>query len=356
MRGSDTVARIGGDEFKIILTDIKSPDEASLVAQKVIDNLRQPIQLKGKTVTIGASIGIAIYPEDGEEIDQLIKYADIALYKAKESGRNCYIYFSSDFQTQILEHIEMESDMKKAIALGEFSLNYQPKINLHDDSLSGMESLIRWQHPEKGLIPPDQFIPFAEETGLIIPLGEWILNTACQQLRLWSENMEQPLNLAINLSALQFQQKDFVRTMKKIIDTHGIDPKNLELEITESMVMADVDKAIVIMKQLRDLGLKLAIDDFGTGYSSLSYLKKFPINTLKIDRSFVRDLTIDSKDAAMVKAIISMAKDLDLDVVAEGVETKEQSDFLRMNGCQYVQGFYFSKPLNVEEFEAYIEK
>ena len=356
VRGSDTVARIGGDEFKIILTDIKSPDEASIVAQKVIDTLRQPVQLKGKMVTIGASIGIAIYPDDGEEIDQLIKYADMALYKAKESGRNCYLYFSSDFQTQILDHVEMESDMKKAMAVGEFSLHYQPKINLHEDSLFGMESLIRWQHPEKGLISPDQFIPFAEETGLIIPLGEWILNTACQQLRLWSENLEQPLNLAINLSALQFQQKDFVRTMKKIIDTHGIDPKNLELEITESMVMADVDNAIDIMKQLRNLGLKLAIDDFGTGYSSLSYLKRFPINTLKIDQSFVRDLTIDSKDAAMVKAIISMAKDLGLDVVAEGVETKEQSDFLRMNGCQYVQGFYFSKPLNVEEFEAYIEK
>ena len=355
LRDSDTVSRIGGDEFKIILTDIKSPEEASIVAQKIIDTLRQPIQLKGKMATIGASIGIAIYPEDGNEIDQLIKYADMALYKAKESGRDCYLYFSNDFQTQILDHIEMESDMKKAMALGEFSLHYQPKINLHNDSLSGMESLIRWQHPEKGLIPPDQFIPFAEETGLIIPLGEWILNTACQQLRLWSKDLEQPLNLAINLSALQFQQKDFVHTMKKIIDTHGIDPKNLELEITESMVMADVDKAIVIMKQLRDLGLKLAIDDFGTGYSSLSYLKKFPINTLKIDRSFVRELTVDSKDAAMVKAIISMAKDLDVDVVAEGVETKEQLDFLKMHGCHYVQGFYFSKPLNVEDFNSYMK-
>ena len=356
VREADTVARIGGDEFRIILSDIKNADEASIVAQKIIDNLRLPIQVKGKMVNIGASIGIAVYPTDDVEIEQLIKFSDMALYKAKESGRNCYLYFSSDLQTQVLDNIEMESDMQKAIALNEFTLHYQPKINLYDGSLSGMESLIRWHHPEKGLIPPDQFIPFAEETGLIIPLGEWILNTACQQLRLWSENLQQPLNLAINLSALQFQQKDFVHTMKKIIDTHGINPQYLELEITESMVMADVDKAIDIMKQLRELGLKLAIDDFGTGYSSLNYLKRFPINTLKIDRSFVRELTIDSKDAAMVKAIISMAKDLDLEVVAEGVETKEQLDFLRMHDCQYVQGFYFSKPLNVEEFDAYIEK
>ena len=355
VREADTVARIGGDEFKIILSDIKNADEASIVAQKIIDNLTPPIQIKGKMVTIGASIGIAIYPTDDVEIEQLIKFSDMALYKAKESGRNCYLYFSSDLQTQVLDHIEMENDMKKAIELSEFTLQYQPKINLHDGSLSGMESLIRWRHPEKGLISPDEFIPFAEETGLIIPLGEWIFNTACQQLRLWEESLEHPFNLAINLSVLQFQQKDFIHTMKNIIDIHGINPKYLELEITESMVMADVDKAIDIMKQLRGLGLKLAIDDFGTGYSSLSYLKQFPINTLKIDRSFVRDLTIDSKDAAMVRAIISMAKDLDLEVVAEGVETKEQLEFLRMHGCQYVQGFYFSKPLNVEDFDAYIK-
>ena len=356
VRETDTVARIGGDEFKIILSDIKNADEASVVAQKIIDNLKRPIRIKGRPVNIGASIGIAICPADGEEIDQLIKFADLALYKAKGSGRNCYQYFSNDLQVKVFDHIEMESDMQKAIAMGEFVLHYQPKINLSNGALSGMESLIRWQHPEKGLVPPDDFIPFSEETGLIIPLGEWILNTACRQLQVWSEKQDQPLSLAINLSAIQFQQADLISMMKKIIDDHGIDPGHLELEITESMVMTDVDKAIETMEQLRELGLRLAIDDFGTGYSSLSYLKRFPINTLKIDKSFVQELTVDSEDAAIVRAIISMAEDLGVDVVAEGVETKEQLDFLTRHGCQYVQGYYFSKPLDVVQFGEYINK
>ena len=355
VRESDTVARIGGDEFKIILTDIKNADEASIVAQKIIDDLKKPIRIKGRVANIGASIGIAIYPTDANEIEQLIKYADLALYKAKETGRNCYQYFSEDLQVQVFDHIEMEVDMKRAIAEGEFSLQYQPKINLQDGSLYGVESLVRWQHPEKGIIFPDQFISFAEETGLIVPLGEWILNEACKQLRIWSESLGQPINMAINLSAIQFQQKDLIGIIKNIIDENGVNPEHIELEITESMVMLDVDKAIETMRQLRKLGLKLAIDDFGTGYSSLSYLKRFPINTLKIDRSFVSELTVDSKDAAMIRAVISMARDLEMNVVAEGVETKEQSDFLTEHGCQYVQGYYFSRPLDPEQFNEYIE-
>lgn len=354
VRETDTVARIGGDEFKIILTDIKNADEASVVAQKIINDLKKPVRVKGRLVNIGVSIGIAICPTDGDEIDQLIKYADLALYKAKDSGRNCYQYFSNDLQLQVFDHLALENDMKKAMALGEFVLHYQPKINLSSGRISGVETLIRWQHPEKGMVSPDDFIPFAEETGLIVPLGEWVLDTACRQLRTWSEQLAEPLDLAINLSARQFQQVDLISMMKRIIKDHGIDPNQIELEITESMVMTDVDKAIETMEELRALGLRLAIDDFGTGYSSLSYLKRFPINTLKIDKSFVRDLTAGSEDSAIVRAIISMAEDLGVDVVAEGVETSEQLDFLSKHGCQYVQGYYFSKPLNVELFDDYI--
>ena len=356
VRDSDTVARIGGDEFKIILTDIKSPDEASIVAQKLIENLRRPMRIKGRTVNIGASVGISIYPSDDEDIGQLVKYADLALYKAKDNGRNCYHYFSEDLQVQVFDHIEMESDMQKAIALGEFSLHYQPQIDLSDSHISGMEALIRWQHPRNGLIPPDQFIPFAEETGLIIPLSEWIMDAACEHLSAWSKKSVHPLNLGINLSAIQFQQKDLISSIKRIIDKHDIDPNNIELEITESMVMVDVDRAIETMHKLREIGVRLAIDDFGTGYSSLSYLKQFPINRLKIDQSFVCELGKDSKDAAMVRAIISMARDLGVEVVAEGVENREQLDFLTANGCQYVQGYYFSEPLDAELFNTYLEK
>lgn len=355
VRESDTVARLGGDEFTIILSEINQPEEASIIAQKIIDNLKEPIEVKGRMVNIGASIGISTYPDDGDECDLLLKNADMALYKAKDSGRNAYHFFSEELQSAIFDHISMEDEMRKGIDNDQFVLHYQPKINLKSGKMIGMEALVRWNHPDKGFVRPDHFIPFAEETGLIIPMGLWIFKTACRELSEFNRDLDVPLKVAINLSAAQFKQRGLIYTIKEIIEQYGIAPENVELEITESSVMGDVDLAIATMKKFRDLGLKLSIDDFGTGYSSLSYLKRFPINTLKIDQSFVRDLTIDSDDAAIVQAIISMAKNLQLDVVAEGVETEEQLAFLQTNHCEHVQGYLFSKPLPAQEFQQYIK-
>lgn len=355
VRESDTVARLGGDEFAILLPELNDPEEASIIARKIIGNLDEPIEVKGKKVNIGASIGISTYPEDGADCDVLVKHADLALYKAKDSGRGCYHYFSEELQSAIFDHIAMEDEMREGIDSEQFILHYQPKIDLASGKMTGMEALVRWNHPDKGFVRPDHFIPFAEETGLIIPLGLWILKTACRQMAEFNVDLDVPLKVAINLSASQFNQRGLVYTIQEIMEHYDIKPENIELEITESSVMGDVDAAIATMKKFRDIGLHLAIDDFGTGYSSLSYLKRFPINTLKIDQSFVRDLTIDSDDAAIVKAIISMAKSLQLNVVAEGVETQEQLIFLKANDCENVQGYLFSKPLPADEFMQYIK-
>ena len=355
LRESDTVARLGGDEFIVLLLETNDPEEASIIAQKIIDDLSAPIEVNGKKVNIGASIGISTYPNDGDQCDLLLKHADLALYKAKDSGRGRYHYFSEELQAAVFDQIAMEEEMLKGIDEGQFSLHYQPKINLTSGKMTGMEALVRWNHPDKGLIRPDHFIPFAEETGLIIPLGQWILRTACRQMAEFNVGLDVPLKVAINISAGQFQQRGLLHILQDTIERYNIEAENIELEITESSVMGDVDEAIAKMNRFRDLGLHLAIDDFGTGYSSLSYLKRFPINTLKIDQSFVRDLTIDSDDAAIVQAIISMAKSLQLNVVAEGVETQEQLAFLKANGCENVQGYLFSKPLPADEFMQYIK-
>jgi len=355
VRESDTVARLGGDEFVILLPELNDPEEASIIAKKIIGNLDEPIEVKGKNVNIGASIGISSYPEDGDNCDVLVKHADLALYKAKDSGRGCYHYFSEELQSAVFDHIAMEAEMRLGIDSEQFILHYQPKIDLASGKMTGMEALVRWNHPDKGFVRPDHFIPFAEETGLIIPLGLWILKTACRQMAEFNIVLDVPLKVAINLSAGQFNQRGLIYTIQEIMERYDIKPENIELEITESSVMGDVDVAIATMNKFRDIGLHLAIDDFGTGYSSLSYLKRFPINTLKIDQSFVRDLTIDSDDAAIVKAIISMAKSLQLNVVAEGVETQEQLNFLKANDCENVQGYLFSKPLPADEFMQYIK-
>jgi len=354
VRESDTVARLGGDEFVILLPEVNDPEEASIIAQKIIDALKEPIGVKGKKVNIGASIGIATYPNDGDDSELLMKHADLALYKAKDSGRGCYHYFSEELQEAIFDHIAMEEEMRKGIDSEQFTLHYQPKIDLASGKMTGMEALVRWNHPDKGFVRPDHFIPFAEETGLIIPLGLWILKTACRQMAEFNAGLKVPLKVAINLSAGQFNQRGLIYTIQEIIQQYDIKPENIELEITESSVMGDVNEAIATMNKFRDIGLHLAIDDFGTGYSSLSYLKRFPINTLKIDQSFIRDLTIDSDDSSIVKAIISMAKSLQLNVVAEGVETQEQLAFLKANNCENVQGYLFSKPLPADEFKQYI--
>jgi len=354
VRESDTVARLGGDEFVVILPDIHSPEAAAHVAQNIINTLRNPYRLRENSVNIGASIGISIYPNNGQKVDILVKQADLALYKAKDLGKNNYQFFSQDLQEAILIQAELEKELRKAIIEEQFTLYYQPKIDLATKKIVGMEALVRWIHPEKGLVLPEDFIPFAEESGLIFPMGDWILRTACRQASEWITQFNKPLIVAINLSTKQFKQPDLVETIQNLLQEFNLQPECLELEITESCVMHDVERALTIMHSFRNLGIKLAIDDFGTGYSSLSYLKRFPINTLKIDQSFVRDLTIDTDDSAIIEAVISLAEKLKLDVVAEGVETQVQLEFLTEKGCQNVQGYFVSRPLTHEEFGKYI--
>ncbi len=355
-RESDTVARLGGDEFAILLPELKSAEDASVVAQNVIDALLAPFSLEEHNINIGASIGISIFPCDGADVNGLVKRAELALYKAKEQGRNNYQYFSQELQDAVFDQLEMEDEMRHAIENEEFTLFFQPKISLATNKITGMEALVRWIHPEKGLIPPDRFIPLAEESGLIIPLGEWILQTACRETADWVKRYDDSLVVAVNLSAKQFKADNLLETIQKTLHDYRLDPKNIELEITESCVMEDVEGALQTMKDFRENHLKLAIDDFGTGYSSLGYLKQFPMSTLKIDRSFVMDLTTDSDDAAIVEVVILLAEKLGLEVVAEGVETEAQLEFLRLQGCQYVQGYLLSRPLPAEEFEQFLKK
>lgn len=354
-RESDTVARLGGDEFAVLLPELNSAEDASVVAQNFIDSLQDPFCFSGHTINIGASIGVSIFPSDGADVDGLIKRAELALYKAKEQGRNTYQYFSQELQDAVSEQLEMEDEMRHAILNQQFTLYYQPKFSLATNKVTGMEALVRWIHPEKGLIPPDKFIPLAEESGLIISLGEWILQEACRATAEWVKKYDDNLVVAVNLSAKQFKSENLLKTIQNTLDAFQLDPKNIELEITESCVMEDVEKALQTMKNFRDCRLRLAIDDFGTGYSSLGYLKQFPMNTLKIDRSFIMDLTPESDDAAIVEVVILLADKLGLDVVAEGVETDAQLAFLRSQGCQYVQGYLLSRPLPADEFEIFLK-
>ncbi len=354
-RESDTVARLGGDEFAILLPELSNAEDASVVAQNFIDAFLEPFCLRGQSINISASIGVSIFPSDGADVDGLIKRAELALYKAKEQGRNTYHYFSQELQDAVFEQLEMEDEMRHAILNQQFTLFYQPKISLATNKITGMEALVRWIHPEKGLIPPDKFIPLAEESGLIIPLGEWVLQEACRATAEWVKKYDDTLVVAVNLSARQFKSENLLRTIQNTLDTFQLDPKNIELEITESCVMENVEKALQTMKDFRESRLRLAIDDFGTGYSSLGYLKQFPMSTLKIDRSFIMDLTPDSDDAAIVEVVILLADKLGLDVVAEGVETDAQLEFLRAQGCQYVQGYLLSRPLPADEFEIFLK-
>ncbi|MES9858892.1 MAG: EAL domain-containing protein [Sedimenticola sp.] len=352
LRSTDTVARLGGDEFTVILSDVNDQYSIGRVAQKIIDTLKRPFNIEGNEVFIGASIGIGIYPNDGTNRGDLAKHADIAMYEAKSAGRGNYQFFTPAMNANNLKRIQVEHGLRTALDKDELILHYQPKLELESDKVCGMEALLRWQHPKRGMISPVDFIPIAEETGIIVPIGEWVIQEGCKQLAAWSaQEGSHHLKLALNLSARQFQDRDLIKTLDKTLEATGIDPECLELEITESMIMDNMDEAITIMKRLRKRGVKWALDDFGTGYSSLSYLKKLPINALKIDQSFVRDLTVDSTDVDIVRAILSLGKTLDLRVVAEGVETEEQLDFLRQHGCHEIQGYLIAKPLPSVEFE-----
>lgn len=356
VREEDLVARIGGDEFVILLPRIAHAEEPARVAERVLEALARPLQIDGQPLHVGGSIGIALYPADGGEIDSLLKHADTAMYEAKEAGRNAYRFFLPEMTQRVTHRLQIEAELRSAIEIGELRLHYQPQIDAESGRVCGCEALVRWQHPERGLISPDQFIPFAEQSGLIVPLGEWVLREACLQQVRWRDAGLPPLDVAINISALQFRRRDFVATVARVLAETGADPARIELEITESALMDASAELVASFDQLVGLGLTLALDDFGTGYSSLSYLKRLPLRRLKIDRSFVDGLPDHPEDVAITSATLSLARDLGLEVVAEGVETLEQRSYLSSRGCRAMQGYLFSKPLGVREFGEWFER
>jgi diguanylate cyclase (GGDEF)-like protein len=351
LRSEDTVARIGGDEFIIMLNEIAEPQVAASVAQKLLESLAAPFVIEGQEQNISASIGISIYPNDGSDLRALMMHADGAMYHAKKTGRDNYQFYTPEMNTAAHARLELEKSLRRAIDHDELELHYQPKVDIDSNEIIAMEALVRWRHPKKGLISPAEFIPLAEEIGLIIPLGAWVLKTACLQNRKWQEAGLPTLRVAVNISAAQFKQKNLVEFVSQVLHDTELDPQYLELEVTESVIMQNAEEAALLLEKLHAQGIHISIDDFGTGYSSLSCLKRFPLNKLKIDRSFVRDINTDPDDAAIVNSVIALAHTLRLGVVAEGVETPEQLAFLKALGCDEYQGYYRSQPLPADEFE-----
>ncbi|MDD5242105.1 MAG: EAL domain-containing protein [Sulfuricella sp.] len=356
VRESDTVARLGGDEFTVILPDMDNAISASQVAQKIIDTLAMPFTLEGRQVFITASIGISLYPSNGESVETLTKAADIAMYHAKEQGRNNYQFFRHSASDETSALFALEHGLRQALERNELSLHYQPQVEIETGAIIGMEALLRWQHPEKGNIPPAEFIPLAEETGLIVAIGEWVLRTACLQNMKWQDAGLPPLRMAVNLSARQLRQKGLVDKIAEILAETGLEPRWLELELTESVLMHNAEETIRHLESLKSLGIGLSIDDFGTGYSSLSYLKRFPVDTIKIDKSFIDGVCSDADDAAISLAIIALASSMKLKVIAEGVETADQLSFLREHQCCDAQGFLFSRPVPADAITQMLQK
>jgi diguanylate cyclase (GGDEF)-like protein/PAS domain S-box-containing protein len=352
LRDGDTVARQGGDEFVVLLTDLAKAEDAAFVAQKMLDVLAPPCLLAGREVLPAASLGIALYPRDGENMQELMMSADKAMYAAKQAGRGQYRFFDPEMNRAATDWLEVGAELHYALERNEFELHYQPKVDLKSGAITGVEALLRWRSPQLGLVPPNKFIPILEETGLILEVGEWVIARACRQARLWREQGLPPLRIAVNLSPRQFQQRNLAERIRTLIDQPDFLPDYLELEITESMVTQNVERAIATLKELRLLGVHIAIDDFGTGYSSLAVLKRFPVDCLKVDRSFVRDIPDDADDMAITRSVILLAHSMGLSVVAEGVETEAQRAFLVECGCDEMQGFLFSKPLPAAELAA----
>ncbi|HEV7619944.1 MAG TPA: EAL domain-containing protein [Burkholderiaceae bacterium] len=350
LRAEDTVARIGGDEFVVLLKEIAEPQAAANIAQKLLTALSEPFYIEDQEQNMSSSIGISIYPNDGLDLRALMVNADGAMYHAKKMGRNNYQFFTREMTAVAGARLELEKSLRRAMENREFELHYQPKVNVKSGAVTAMEALIRWRDPQKGLISPVEFIPLAEELGLIIPLGAWVLITACQQNRQWQVAGLPKIRVAVNLSAVQFRQKNLVEFISQVLEDTGLDASFLELEVTESVIMQNAEEATLVLEKLHAKGIHISIDDFGTGYSSLSYLKRFPLDTLKIDRSFVRDISSDPDDAAIVKSVIALAHSLRLGVIAEGVETEEQLAFLSALGCDEYQGYYRSRPVPAEEF------
>ena len=355
VRSSDTVCRQGGDEFVILLADIEHTADAGLSAQKILAALVIPYLVNQHELAITVSIGISIYPNDGQDADTLIKNADTAMYHAKASGRNNFQFFEQRMSILAVERHSIEVGLRRALERRELVLYYQPKINLHSNKIVGVEALIRWQHPERGLLLPGDFISIAEDSGVILPIGRWVLREACSQAQFWRQAGLPPVTIAVNTSALEFGAKGFVENIRRTLEETGLEPCHLELELTESVLMRDAESSNFLLHMLADLGVRVAVDDFGTGYSSLSYLKQFPIDTLKIDQSFVNDITSDPDDAAIVGAVTSMGKSLNLCVIAEGVETPEQRAFLVAQRCDEGQGYYFGRPMPPEALAALLQ-
>jgi EAL domain-containing protein (putative c-di-GMP-specific phosphodiesterase class I) len=343
------IYRLSGDEFGILMTGIESTEFTTRVVNRIIKSLNSAIDIGGHEITLACNIGISLYPENGGDADSLLKNAAVALYYAKCQGPNCYQFYTDDQRDSAAGDFPLQIDLRQALKKNEFELYYQPKIDQNSGRIVCMEALLRWRHPEIGMIPPAEFLPVAESTGLIIPIGKWILHTACRQLGIWQQGGYTDLSVAVNLSALQFSQKDLMAQVGTILDETNIAPRYLELEITETTVMDDIDAAATTLRLLHKAGMKISIDDFGTGYSTLNNLKRFPISSVKIDRSFIRNITTDSDDAGIIKAIITMAHSLGLRVVAEGVESEEQFAFLGNLNCDEFQGFLFSPPVPQDE-------
>ena len=350
VRSSDTVSRQGGDEFVVLLSEMTHAQDAAVIAEKILLTLATPHSIDQHELHVTASIGIVVYPDDATEAETLLKNADFAMYHAKDAGRNNYQFFKPDMNSRAIERQSLEDGLRYALERQEFVLYYQPKINLETGSIVGVEALIRWRHPLRGLVSPAQFVPVAEECGLIVPIGRWVLREACCQARIWQDKGIPALRVAINISAVELRAKDFVAGVRAILAETGLEPNCLELELTEMFLMQDSKSTAAVLKDLKDIGVHLALDDFGTGYSSLSYVKRFPIDTLKIDQSFVRDIATDADDASIVSAVISMGKSLHMRVVAEGVETREQLEFLQKHSCPYGQGYLFSPPVGAWQF------
>ncbi len=356
VRTGDVVARLGGDEFAVLLEGLSGPREVEAVATGLLDIVSRPYHIAERQLTITTSIGITMYPNDNADTQMLLKNADIAMYRAKDLGKNTYQFYSADMSARAFERLTLESSLRHAIERNEFRLYYQPQIDTASGAILGVEALLRWQHPDFGLVAPAEFIPLLEETGLIVPAGDWVLHTACEQLRAWHVAGWPRLRMAVNLSPRQFQATGLAETVKRGLFTLGCDPGLLELELTESVLLRHTAATLETLEALHALGVRMAIDDFGTGYSSLSYLRRYSIDTLKIDRSFVHDVPGDADDSALASAIIVLAQSLKLDVIAEGVETEAQRDFLRERGCHQMQGYLFSRPLPAGDITPLLEK